>query len=82
MLTTWIDRNININVPMKSALELDDVEAYNNLTHEAGFLSTPSYINRNHQNQFFVTTEIRATLVGWLEVMGYIEKPPRFFPRF
>ena len=60
---TWIDRNINLNVRIESVIELDDeVEIFNNLIHEAGFLSTPCNETTMVQRQLYVTTEIRRMI--------------------
>lgn len=56
----WIERNLNLNIPIKSPEELDEVvENFNNLIHEAGFLSTPEEESSYYQERMVVTNEIR-----------------------
>lgn len=59
----WIERNVNLNMPIKSPTELDDVvETFNNLIHEAGFLSTPEEEAFNYQDKIVITAEIREMI--------------------
>ena len=62
--STWIERNINLNISLKTTSEIDDaVERLNYVIHKAGFLSTPkSPIQHNH-NQILLTSEIRQLLL-------------------
>ena len=55
-----IDNNLNLNIPIKSPSDLDEVvENFNNLIHEAGFVSTPNVQTSNNCHNTALTTEIR-----------------------
>ena len=62
--STWIERNINYNISLKTPAEIDDaVERLYYVIHKAGFLSTPkSPIQRNH-NHTLLTSEITQLLL-------------------
>lgn len=57
----WIDKNINLNIPLKTSDELDDaVESFTGLIHEAAFLSTPEILPSNDISySVFISAEIR-----------------------
>lgn len=47
----WIEKHINLNVPIKTPTELDEaVEILTKLIHEAAFLSTPQQIYHDFPN--------------------------------
>lgn len=58
----WIEKHINLNVPIKTPTELDEaVETLTKLIHEAAFLSTPQQIYHDFPN-FRVSYEIRQLI--------------------
>lgn len=59
----WIEKNINLNISLKTGEEIDkSVEYFTNLLHEASYLSTPQIKNSPNTNKFTLSSEIRSLI--------------------